>query len=335
MSDDFPNSPPAAPRVRSVVCLAGVSLERNVPTAEIHEYLRDKDNLVWVDVQDPGPVELSMLQDEFGFHPLALEDVAKGQQGSKIDEYKGHLFAVLYGVQPGASSDEVTPVEVDLFVGRNFAVTAHRGRLPALEDALQRWMRGGPMLKEGVGFLVYAVLDGLINTYTPVLDAIERDVEDNELALFTESRTDSVQNLLKVKRTLVQLRRVLFPLRDTFHVFLRPDHQYFSPGTTAYFQDVYQHLLRLLDGLDSERDLLSTALDAHLTVVSNQLNQTMRTLTVLTIAVGMASAVFGAWGMNVGGIPLAEPTWSFSAIVVGTLAATAIVLVIARKRGWM
>lgn len=322
-------------RVRSVACLSGISLERNVPAEEIHDYIKDRDNLVWVDVQDPGEAELAMLLEEFGFHPLALDDIAKGHERPKVDEYKGHLFAVIYGVLNGAALEAVQTVEVDLFIGRNYVVSVHRDQFPALEEAQSRWMRGGAMLKEGVGFLVYTLVDAIIDTYGPVLEAIENHVEDTELALFGPARTDGVQALLKLKRTLVQLRRVLFPLRETFQVFLRPDHAYFSPGTRIYFQDVYQHVLRMLDELDIERELVSGALDANLTLVSNQLNQTMRTLTVLTIAVGTVGAVFGAWGMNVGGLPVAESSWGFAAIVAGAVLLTGAVLMIARRRGWM
>ena len=140
-----------AAKVKTVACLGGVSLERGVPTEEIHEYIRDSANLVWMDVQDPGPAELSMLLEEFGFHPLALEDVTKGQQRPKVDEYKGYLFIVTYAVLTEDHTRAVQTAEVDLFVGRNYVVTVHHGRVPALEEAYARWTRGGVMLCEGVG----------------------------------------------------------------------------------------------------------------------------------------------------------------------------------------
>src|SRR5215210_3257583 len=102
-----------------------------------------------MDVQDPGPEELSMLLEEFGFHPLALEDVAKGQQRAKVDEYKGYMFVVTYGVVAGRRQTDARTIEVDLFIGRNYVVTIHRGPVPALQDAYGRWTRGGAMLREG------------------------------------------------------------------------------------------------------------------------------------------------------------------------------------------
>jgi magnesium transporter len=330
-----PAEDPPTPRVRTVACVSGVSLERGVPTDQIHDYIKESSNLVWMDVQDPGTVELSMLLEEFGFHPLALDDVAKEQQRPKVDEYKGYLFAVTYCVAAGSDLKDIKTVEVDLFIGRNYLVTIHRGGIPALEEAVGRWTRGGPMLREGVGFLVYTVMDALIDTYFPVLDAIENEIEEIELELFGPFRSRGVQDLLKLRRTLVVLRRVLYPLRETFHVFLRPDHTHFSGGTLVYFQDLYNHILRILDVLDMERDMAGGALEAHLTVVSNRLNETMKTLAVLTMAVAILSAVFGAWGMNFAAIPLANAPWGFAAVLAGTFAVIGLLGLVAWRRGWM
>ena len=334
-TEDRTAEPPASPRVKTVACVGGVSLERGVPAGEIHDYIREADNLVWVDVQDPGPEELSMLLEEFAFHPLALSDVAKEQQRPKVDEYKSYLFAVTYCVATGSELKDLRTVEVDLFIGRNYVVTIHRGRVPAMEEALARWTRGGPMMREGVGFLVYTIMDALIDTYFPVIDAIEAEIEETELAMFGPFSADSVQDLLKLKRSLVVLRRVLYPLRETFHVFLRPNHAYFSAGTLVYFQDVYNHILRILDVLDMERDMLSAALEAFLTVMSNRLNQTMKTLAGLTMAVAILSAVFGAWGMNFSVIPLADSPWGFAAVVGGTLTLLLLLGLLNWRRGWM
>jgi magnesium transporter len=323
------------PKVKTVACLGGVSLERDVPTDEIRDYIRELSNLVWMDIQDPGPAELSMLLEEFGFHPLALEDVATGRQRPKVDEYKGYMFVVTYGVVPSRDSIELRTFEVDLFIGRNYVVSIHRGRAPALEDAVGRWTRGGAMLREGVGFLVYTVMDAIIDAYSPLINAIEEKLEGAEMDILARFHQENVQRLLELKRTLFSLRRVLYPLRETFNLFLRRDQPLFSANTQVYFQDVYDHILRILDVLDIERDMVASTLDAHLTVVSNQLNETMKTLTVITVVVALAGSVFGAWGMNFTTIPLAEAPWGFWGVVGGTVVLIAIALVVSRWRGWM
>src|SRR4051812_37644331 len=135
--------PSDAPRVKAVACLSGVSLERGVSAGEIHDYIQEIDNVVWVDVQDPGPAELAMLIDEFGLHPLALEDAAHGQRRPKVEEFKGYMLLVTQAAVPGAVVGELQTTEVDLFIGRNYMVTIHRGGVPGLESALARWTRGG------------------------------------------------------------------------------------------------------------------------------------------------------------------------------------------------
>ena len=305
-----------------------------MPAEEVHDYLRDPDSLIWMDVQDPGQEELSMLLEEFGFHPLALEDVVKEQQRPKVDDYKSYLFAVMYGVVGGEPAAQQT-AELHLFVGRNYLVSVHRGRVPALEEATTRWMRGGAMLREGVGFLVYTVVDAVIDAYFPLLDGMEEEMTRMEVELFSTLHEGDIQRLLQLKRSLVLLRRYLSPLREIFHVFLRPNHPFFSAATRIYFQDVYDHILRLLDALDLQREAAAGATDAYLTISSNRLNLTMKKLTVVTIAVAILGAVFGAWGMNFQAIPFSDSPFGFWGVLVGAAALVAGVLLLGRKRGWL
>jgi magnesium transporter len=326
---------PQMPRVKTLACLGGISLERGVAMDDVHGYVHDPTNIVWVDIEDPGPEEFSMLLEEFGFHPLAMEDAAKGQQRPKVDEYKGYWFTVVYSAQRHPAAAEFGTSEVAMFIGRNYLVSIHRGRNPAMEDAMARWARGGKMLTEGIGFLTYTVMDAIVDTYFPVIDAVEEDLEGSEMQLFERPQAANVERLLRYRRNLFALRRVLAPLRDVFHVFLRRDQSMFSANTIAYFQNVYDHVLRLLDAVDMQREMLAGVLEAHLAVVSNRLNATMKTLTVITITVAIAGSVFGAWGMNFGNIPLAESEWGFWAVGGGTLGLIAAALLWSWKRGWL
>lgn len=328
---------PSTPRpaVTTVACLSGVSIERGVPTNEIESYIQDPSIVVWMDVLNPGPEELSLLMEVFGFHPLTLEDVARGQQRPKIDEYKSYLFVVTYAAIPGGDCADLRTVEVGMFIGRNYLVTVHRDRVPALEEAMLRWPRGGSMLAEGVGFVVYTVMDAIIDAYFPLIEGIEDEVDETELSMFIQVDPDGVQRLLKLKRTLIALRRVLHPLRETFQIFLRPDHAYFSANTLVYFKDVYDHILRILDVLDLERDMVTSALEAYLTVVSNRLNRTMRTLTVITVCVALVGSVFGAWGMNFDVIPLSKSPWGFWYVLGGMVVLIAVALLVSWKRKWL
>ncbi|MCU0980474.1 MAG: magnesium/cobalt transporter CorA [Pirellulaceae bacterium] len=325
----------ARAKVKTLACLGGISLERGVSMDEVQGYVKDPTNIVWVDIQDAGPEEFSMLLEEFGFHPLALEDVAKGQQRPKVDEYKGYLFVVIYSATRRSETGEFSTQEVGLFIGRNYLVSLHKGPLAALDDAMNRWARGGQMLNEGIGFLTYTVVDAVIDTYFPVINGIEDELEASEMQMFDQTQHFGVERLVRYKRTLVALRRVLSPLREVFNVFLRRDHPYFSTNTLAYFQNVYDHVLRLLDALDTEREMLAAALDAHLAVVSNRVNATMKTLTVITVVVAFAGSVFGAWGMNFSNIPLAEHPLGFWVVWFGTMILMGLALLYSWTRKWL
>jgi magnesium transporter len=326
--------PSDAPLVKSAACLGGVSLERSLPVGEIHDYIEHADNVVWVDVQDPGETELAMLIEEFGLHPLALEDAAGGPRRPKVDEFKGYLLLVTHAAVAAKDVAKCRTVEVDLFVGRNYVVSIHRGRLPALEEALTRWMRGGPMLREGVGFLAYAVLDALIDSFAPVITRIEDDIDEIEIAVLARTDEADLRRLLQLKRDLSALRRVLNPLRSVFQVLLRRDHPVFPGNIEVYLRDVLNHVLQILDVLDAERDRAAGVLDASLAVSSNRLNKTMKTLAVITVAVAVVGSVFGAYGMNFEAIPLAAAPWGFLAVALGTVGLVVLALLIGWWLGW-
>jgi magnesium transporter len=305
-----------------------------VPEEHIRECIRMPEHVTWVDVEDPGEREIAMLLEEFGFHPLALEEATKGHQRPKIAEYKGYILVVTYGVLSVAGA-QLHASEVDIFIGRNYAVTIHTDPFPALEEAYRRWIRGGAMLREGIGFLVFTIVDSVIDTYFPVLDVLEDELDETELSIFSNQQKDSVQGLLATKRQLSTIRRVLSPLRESFSILLRGDHPILTPNTTIHFQHVYDNILRILDAVDVQRDLVTSSLDAQMTVVSNRLNHTMRALTVITVVVAIGGMVFGAWGMNFSRVPFSDEPWGFPAVLLGTFALIGMVLMFSRKRGWL
>jgi magnesium transporter len=333
-SGESTTRPPGPPRVKAVACLAGVSLERDVPAIEIQDYLREADHVVWVDVADPGPAEIALLIDQLGFHPLALEDAGDGRRRPKADEFKGYLRLVTHAATPGRDGTGRGTAEVDLFIGRNYLVSVHRGRVPALEEALARWTRGGAMLREGVGFLVYEVLDAIVDSFAPVIESIEEEVDEIEVALLSRSDEEAVRHLLRIKRELAALRRVLYPLRSVFQVLLRPDHPLFPGNADFYLREVLGHVMRLLDDLDADRDMASGALEASLAINANRLNYTMKTLAVITVAVAVVGSVFGAYGMNFQELPLASSPWGFWVVGLGTIALVTLALVAGWRLRW-
>ncbi len=275
---------------------------RPIDPVEISEIRREEGVVLWVDVLGPDAGAMAMLREEFGFHELALEDVLSRRQRPKIDDYQEYLFILLEAPHDRAGQFETEMLAI--FVGRNFVVTCHETAIPCLEVASQSWEKVQELPTRDVGFLVHRIVDEIIDAYFPVVEAIETRLDELEVRMFQRRSRLDPEELLQIKRSLYTLRKAVYPLREVFNRLLRRDISLFTAATYPYFQDIYDHVLRLLDVIDLEREMATGALEAQLSIVSNQLNETMRRLTVVAICVAILGAVFGAWGMNFTHVPL-------------------------------
>ena len=283
-------------------------LRNDLPLDSISEVVKGGDHLLWIDVVDPTEDELRLLGEEFQFHPLALEDALRRHQRPKLDHYEGFLFLVFYGLEAEAGRPRTR--EVDLFVGKNYLVTVHDGSLAALAETAERWCRNVETLgNRGIGLLVYSLLDALVDGYFPCLDELGDRVEELETAIFERARADQQAEIFALKKDLLAIRRVLGPERDVMNVLVRRDAPVFEEGVAVYFQDVYDHILRVTDAIDTYRDLLSSALDAHLSVTSFHLNEVVRRLTASSIILMTVTLIAGIYGMNFANMP--ELDWTY------------------------
>lgn len=279
---------------------------------EVSELLKDKENLVWIDLNKPSPEELGKIAEEFNFHHLAIEDASQQHQRPKVDEYNNFYFVVFYSLSIDKGEDKFKATEIDMFMGENFLVTVHYEDCPALKEANKRWMSNADQINRDIGVLLYSLLDTLVDNYFPVLDNLIDQVEELEDLIFEEKKghqRNYIQTTLGIKRNLITMRRIVAPERDLLNVLTRRDSPIFSEKTNIYFQDVYDHLVRVTDTLDSYRDLLSGALDANLAVISNDLNKVMRTLTAASIILMTDALIAGIYGMNFDILP--ELHWEY------------------------
>jgi magnesium transporter len=297
--------PPSVPRITVLIRRPGAEQPEHLEAGRISAGLREPGALLWVDIRDPGQAQLEMLNREFDFSPLSLEDALKLRQRPKVDEFPNYYFIVMYAPLAHAGS-ELQMTEVDLFVGENYVVSLHPGEVSALDLARKRWERAQPGLSDRVGFLAHIVVDAIIDSCFPIVDDIDDRLHRLDEIMFHSNRGANPEELLILKRSVFALRMSLYPLREAFNEFPKREHALFDLETHPYFQDVYDHVLRLLDIIDIQQDMVASATEAHLAFMSNQLNETMKTLTVVGICEAAAAAVFGAWGMNVSGLPLAH-----------------------------
>jgi magnesium transporter len=281
----------------------------DVPVADLSEVRGEPDTLVWADVISGTPQELADMGQEFEIHPVALEDCAHHRkQRPKVEEYPGHVLLVAYAAKPGTRDHRVQLHELDLIAGKNFLVSFHAGK-PIDAESVARRIKAHPELaKEGSGFLLYVILDELVDSFFPTLDGIGGRVEDLEEAVFAGS--GDVQNqIFALRKDLIAVRRVAGPMRDAMIVLLRRDLGLFSREAQRYLQDIYDHLVRVVESIEDYQDLASGALEANLTVASNRVNTVARNLAGYAAIFAVITMISGIYGMNFRHMP--ELDWRF------------------------
>ncbi len=315
-----------------LVTLDGKEIE---PSKEEVEKLLAASQPFWLDLRtkDEESPEFALLRDAFHFHPLALEDAAQFGQRPKLDSYDDFAFLVVFG--PG-HADHL--VEVHCFCAQNFLVTVHRRPCPSI-DEVRRRMQIATAPANGVVMVLYRVVDVLVDGYFPVLATLDDQIDDLEDDILQAPTDEQLGRLFDMKRSLIVLRKVVTPERDLFATLVSSADV--VPGMTVeyerYFRDVYDHLIRVSDLVDSYRDLLSGALDTHLSTVSNRLNVVMKQLTIIATVFLPLSFLTGFFGQNFGWMIGRITSFSaFWAVGVGSqIVVAAALLVMFRRRGWL
>ena len=287
---------------------AGILEKEAFSTEDVSDLLEERDALVWLDIDQPNEESMRMLGEEFGFHELALEDCLHPHQRPKIEQYGSYFFVVAYGMETGDRS--MTEHEIAMFVGRNFLVTVRKDPAFDLGPVIKRWDARSDLAGEGGGYLLYVLLDEVVDGYFEALDFYEDRSEDLDERVFGGGADSAAQGeIFRLKKDLVVFRRTVAPLRDVLDVMQRRTIDVVTPALEPYYRDVYDHVLRVTDYVDGLRDILSSALEAQLAVVSNRLNEVMKTLTSWAAIILVPTLIAGIYGMNFRHIP--ELDWLF------------------------
>jgi magnesium transporter len=264
---------------------------------EISDLCACSPNIVWVDVADPTSQDFDELAKEFGFHPLSIEDCRHEHQRPKVEEYPGYYFIVLYEAELVQQS-HLELRELNLFVGKNYLVTVHSRPIRALELAERLWRSWTDLAERGTGLLAYLLIDSIVDDYMPLLDTFSDRMDDLEDQIFADFQAGAIEEIFRLKKHLLFLRRAVTPLRDVFNSLLRREQPIFSRETHIYFQDVFDHLIRVADTIDTLRDMVGSTMDAYLSVSGNRMNMVMKRLTSISTILMSVTLVAGVYGMN-------------------------------------
>ena len=273
---------------------------KEIPSEDVSDVVDDK-GIVWVDIVDATEDDLACVQEEFSLHPLAMEDIRERHQRPKIETYPDHSFLVAY------TGDRD---EIEMFVGSGWLVTV--GPEGWSSEGIRGRFERVRVSQPTVGYLVYTLLDEIVDGYFAATDEIEDALESLEERIFSEQlpqEQEIQRDLFDVRRRLLEFRRLIVPLRDVVQVLLRREADWVDDVTATHLQDVYDHVLRAVDVLDSHRELMGNAVDAHLAIISNRVNDVMKRMTSWGAILLGSTLVAGIYGMNFDHMP--ELGWQF------------------------
>jgi magnesium transporter len=293
---------------------------------------------VWVDLAAASIPESLLLSDTFGFHPLSVEDAMSTRQYPKAEAYDGYLYVILHGIDFRAmeKGDGFATHDVDFFIGPNYLVTVHDGSSRSIAEIRDHCVRNSRLLGEGPVVLFYRIVDAMVDHYSPEVVKLEDRLDSLEQAIFKTSDQSLARRILKAKRDVAALRRIVSPQRDVISRLARREFVDISTEMSFRFRDVYDHLVRIADDALIFQDRLTGILDAHLSIVSNQLNQVMKVLAVVATIFMPLTLLTGMYGMN---MPLPHfpggadaQFWWLSGI---SAALVVVMLAVFRRKHWI
>jgi len=273
------------------------------PVAEISDYLaEDESTMVWLDLRDPDRDDLAVLSEEFGLHPLAIEDAVHEHERTKLDRYEGYLFVTAYAVHLDKETGGLATSEVSAFITPRALITVRKDDGFDIGSVVGYWDASPDLAKEGVGYLVHGLLDDIVDGYFAAVQDLDDQIEGLEDLLFADNPRDqgAVQRRsFEFRKSLVLLRRIVLPMREVVNALFRRDLGVVTDRLQPYYQDVYDHVLRATEWTESLRDLVTTVLETNLTVQANRMNIITKKVTSWAAIIAVPTFVTGFYGMNV------------------------------------
>ena len=309
----------------------------DIAKEQISEYVRRPDAFVWVALKDPEPAELDEMAQEFGLHELAVEDARHGHQRPKIDEYGNSLFAVLHVIE--LRGDEVHKGEIDIFVGPNYILSVRQRTEHGFGEVRARAENEPDLLKHGSGFVLYALMDNIVDRYFPLVDALEVELEKIEERIFEgepgESARANIKALYTLKHKGMTVRHAVEPLIEATHKLYGGRVPQVCVGTQEYFRDIYDHLLRVSQQLDGLRDMVITAMLVNLSMITLGESEVTKRLAAYAALVAVPTMIAGIYGMNFKHMPELDWYIGYPLALAAMLGIDAYLWTRFRRTGWL
>jgi len=329
--------------LRPTLCQARTRLYRNgvleaegFPVTDIGEHLRQEGVTVWLDLHDPGVEDLEVLTDEFGLHPLAIEDAVQRHERPKLDRYPDHLFLSAYDVHLDETTAQLVSSELAAFITTRALITVRKNGGFDVDGLVQRWDDSPDLSVHGVGYLLHGLLDDIVDGHFAAVQSLDDQIEQIQEQLFAQDGAgiEVQRHSFQLRKSLVLLRRVVLPMREVVNTLMRRDIHLLDEEMTHYYQDVYDHVLRATEWTESLRDMVSTILETRLTIQGNRLNEIMKKLTGWAAIIAIPTAITGFYGQNIP-YPGFGQEWGVVASVGLIAAISGSLYATFRRSGWL
>ena len=279
----------------------GEVIAEDFPVAQVSDHLAQPDTIVWVDLCGPSADQLHQLVDELGLHELAVEDALGEHQRPKLDHYDSHLFLSCHAVSVDRARSELHTTEVDAFIGERWLITVRKHNGFTMDEVVKRWDRSADLAVYGVSFLLYGLLDVIIDGYFEAISEFDDFFDDVSEIIFSEHPLDPDQQRqwFRMRQALVKFHRLALPLREAVSALMRRGQGAVCEELYPYFQDVYDHVLRVSESSDALRDLVGTIVETNLSLRDYRQNQIMKKVTSWAAIIAVPTLITGYYGMNV------------------------------------
>ncbi len=315
----------------------GVLERDDLPVDDISEIVDSPGAVVWLDLCTADGEGLESIEEEFGLHALAIEDAEHERQRPKLDRYATHLFLSAYAVRLDSAAQELANSEIAMFVLPNALITVRKDDRFDIDDVVARWDNTPDLAKEGVGFLLYGVLDYIVDSHFTAVQDLDDKIDTLEDELFDDSR-DRVRDVQRksfaLRKNLLLLRRFVLPMREVVNGLMRRDLKVVNEALMPYYQDVYDHVLRATEWTESLRDMVSTILETNLTIQGNRMNLIMKKVTSWAAIIAVPTAVTGFYGQNLP-YPGFDKEWGFTLSSAIIVVGGALLYWIFRRKDWL
>lgn len=323
--------------IRSFVFSQGKVVSQDVGMDVLRLLLYDEGVQIWVDAENPTAEETkTLLEGVFNFHPLAIEDCIAVSERPKVDDYESYLFMVIHGVDYSQAQHGFQTKELNLFIGKNFLVTAHNEPMKSVSSIIERVTKNAPLVARAADRLTYNLLGALLDNYEPALENLSTEVAELESAVVVKPSKDVLNNVLEMKTQVQGLRQIIAPQREVIARLAHGEFKVVRTHLLPYYRDLLDHLSRISDQTDNYRDALTNILQVHLNIQQMQINRVIKVLTILATLATPVLLITSFYGMNVGHVPnLDWPWWQAYPTILGVTGIWTLGLYLyLRRRGW-